>query len=240
MTQQEKVFQNFTDALWTANDEVALRNVAERVAAGLGFKWFAYLGIHEAQTVWLSNYPREWIERYFEQGYEHIDPVVKQARQQRNAFAWTGEGQQKLRGTPLNRFFAEARDFDIGSGLTVPIRSGFGRTTALTFSTDAKGVEAEKTVTSPTELVELIGLYFHARVEAQIRTAVGFPDHTLSQREAECLGWAARGKTMAETAAIVGLTPRTISFHLENARQKLDASNVTQAVAMALRRGLIS
>lgn len=240
MSSQEVLFQNFTDALWTANDELALRNVAERVASELGFRWFAYLGLHEAQTVWISSYPRPWISRYSEQKYERLDPVLISARRQNRAFAWSGEGQQKLRGTALNRFFAEARDFEIGSGITVPIRSGFNRLTALTFATDGGAIEVNKTFAAANEVIELIALYFHARVEANLRAAHHRQDIQLSQRETQCLAWAARGKTMTETAEIVRLSPRTILFHLENARTKLDASNVTHAVAVALSRGLIS
>jgi LuxR family transcriptional activator of conjugal transfer of Ti plasmids len=76
-------------------------------------------------------------------------------------------------------------------------------------------------------------------VDAQLRDTAFKLQPCLSQREVQCLAWAARGKTMVETAEIMGLTPRTVTFHLENARAKLEASNITQAVAMALRRSLI-
>ncbi len=55
MPSHETVFQDFADALWTASDEAALRAVADRTASRLGFKWFAYFGLHDQQTVWISN-----------------------------------------------------------------------------------------------------------------------------------------------------------------------------------------
>jgi LuxR family transcriptional activator of conjugal transfer of Ti plasmids len=40
-------------------------------------------------------------------------------------------------------------------------------------------------------------------------------------------------------ASIIGITPRTVHFHIANARQKLDASSLSQTVATAIKRGLL-
>ena len=51
--------------------------------------------------------------------------------------------------------------------------------------------------------------------------------------------WAARGKTSAEIAIILGLSERTINFHCDQAMRRLDVVNRTQAVANAVAEGLI-
>ena len=63
---------------------------------------------------------------------------------------------------------------------------------------------------------------------------------SLSKREHECLLWAARGKTYAETAAIVGLSFGTVKQHLDTAKLKLHAVNLVQAVAVALAYGVFT
>jgi DNA-binding response OmpR family regulator len=45
----------------------------------------------------------------------------------------------------------------------------------------------------------------------------------LNDREIETLTWVARGKTSAQIAKIIGLSKRTVDFHLDNARVKLGA-----------------
>ncbi|ARP88831.1 LuxR C-terminal-related transcriptional regulator [Bordetella genomosp. 9] len=65
------------------------------------------------------------------------------------------------------------------------------------------------------------------------------PEKKLSEREAACLQWAAAGKTSRETAMILGVTERTVNFHLQNACRKLRARNRRAAVATALARGLL-
>ena len=68
------------------------------------------------------------------------------------------------------------------------------------------------------------------------------PDATvasLTRREGECLGWCAEGKSYWETAVILGISERTVSFHMEAVRGKLDAGSNAHAVAIAVRAGLL-
>lgn len=55
----------------------------------------------------------------------------------------------------------------------------------------------------------------------------------LSRREAEVLQWSARGKTSAEIAIILDLGKRTVDFHIDNAREKLNVATRTEAVVRA-------
>jgi DNA-binding NarL/FixJ family response regulator len=55
----------------------------------------------------------------------------------------------------------------------------------------------------------------------------------LNDREIETLTWVARGKTSAQIAKIIGLSKRTIDFHLDNARVKLGATTRTEAALKA-------
>ena len=55
----------------------------------------------------------------------------------------------------------------------------------------------------------------------------------LTPREAEVLGWVARGLTNKEVAAILGVSPHTIRTQLEHVFEKLDVHTRTAAVAKA-------
>lgn len=61
----------------------------------------------------------------------------------------------------------------------------------------------------------------------------------ITAREGECLIWTAAGKTSAEIAQILRLSENTVNHHLFKAVRKLDTVNRTQAVVVAMRRGLI-
>lgn len=62
---------------------------------------------------------------------------------------------------------------------------------------------------------------------------------TLSARQLECLSWASQGKTSQETALILGVSARTVNFHLYNAFEKLNVHSKNAAVARAIQLDLL-
>lgn len=62
----------------------------------------------------------------------------------------------------------------------------------------------------------------------------------LTAREIDCLNWTAAGKTSAEISNILSLSEHTVNHYLNRATKKLDTVNRTQAVARALRLGIIT
>jgi DNA-binding response OmpR family regulator len=91
---------------------------------------------------------------------------------------------------------------------------------------------ADDYVTKPVDF-ELLAAVIAARLRRIARSAI-WPSHiALGDRERETLTWAARGKTFAEIGQILGLSRRTVEFHLDNARRKLGVPTRTQALVKA-------
>jgi DNA-binding CsgD family transcriptional regulator len=67
------------------------------------------------------------------------------------------------------------------------------------------------------------------------------PDGTwpLSPRELEVLIWAAKGKTYAETGLILGISHASIHTYMKSMQLKLNATNITHAVAVGYELGII-
>ena len=55
----------------------------------------------------------------------------------------------------------------------------------------------------------------------------------LTKRQKEVLGWIGDGKTIQDTAILLGLTPATVEKHLRLARRALDVETTAQAVLRA-------
>jgi DNA-binding CsgD family transcriptional regulator len=70
-------------------------------------------------------------------------------------------------------------------------------------------------------------------------TAATLPLRPLTRKEKECLVWVSEGKTAWETAVILGVSRRTVEFHLQNAMHKLDAANKVQAAFIAVSHKLL-
>ena len=143
--------------------------------------------------------------------------------------------------------------------VTMPVLSGFAlleRVTALAprFSgmpfvylsalsdraTELKGRQlgADDYVTKPVDF-EILATIIQARLSRVARTAIWPRMVDLTDREVETLTWAARGKTSSEIATILGLTKRTVDFHIDNARLKLNATSRLHAAVKAAAGQLI-
>jgi DNA-binding CsgD family transcriptional regulator len=93
-------------------------------------------------------------------------------------------------------------------------------------------------VTKPIDF-DVLATIISARLAGVARTGLWPKLAELNDREVEVLTWVARGKTSVEIAQIVGLTKRTIDFHIDNARGKLGAATRTEAVIKATTGRLI-
>ncbi|HEX9891436.1 MAG TPA: response regulator transcription factor [Actinomycetota bacterium] len=65
------------------------------------------------------------------------------------------------------------------------------------------------------------------------------PEAPLSRREVEILQKVAYGATTKEVADQLGISPHTVKTHLERIFEKLGANDRAQAVAIAIRKGLV-
>ncbi len=61
----------------------------------------------------------------------------------------------------------------------------------------------------------------------------------LTRRETECLKWLAEGKTTWDISKILDIRERTVVYHIENAKKKLNAANRTHAVILAMNADLL-
>lgn len=71
------------------------------------------------------------------------------------------------------------------------------------------------------------------------QTDVGSQHCALSPRELECLLWVTRGKSSGDIGGILGLSPRTVDSYLEKVCSKLRVRTRIEAVAVAVRAGVI-
>jgi DNA-binding response OmpR family regulator len=96
----------------------------------------------------------------------------------------------------------------------------------------ARRLGADDYVTKPIDF-DMLEMIINARLTAVARNEMWPKLAMLNDREIEALTWVARGKTSAQIAGIIGVSKRTVDFHLDNARIKLDATTRTQAAIKA-------
>ena len=106
--------------------------------------------------------------------------------------------------------------------------------------TELKGWQlgADDYLTKPVDY-DVLAALITARLARVARSAIWPKQIGLREREVETLTWAARGKTFWEIGEILGVSKRTVEFHLENARRKLGVATRTQALIKAATGHLI-
>lgn len=123
--------------------------------------------------------------------------------------------------------------FRMNRGAYFPVHDAAGARGAISFIGDREPFDTQ-------EMIELAYLAAHIFNRlAEIREMDSRSSDMLTERELDCLNWTAAGKTSVEIAEILTLSEHTINHYLNRATKKLDAVNRTQAVAKALRLGLI-
>ena len=97
-----------------------------------------------------------------------------------------------------------------------------------------RDVAAGRLVLSPSLAERLIAIQSH-------RVPPGVLDlyETLTTREREVLHLAAEGRTYAEIAAALGISPRTVETHRIHLMQKLGLRTQTELIRYALQRGIL-
>jgi DNA-binding CsgD family transcriptional regulator len=86
--------------------------------------------------------------------------------------------------------------------------------------------------------LRVLGSYFHEHI-LRLHGHESGQQMLLSARELDCLKWTAEGKTAWEASVILGITERTVRFHLNAAREKLQCTTTAQAVAKAVKDNMI-
>jgi LuxR family quorum sensing-dependent transcriptional regulator len=135
-------------------------------------------------------------------------------------------------GPRVPEIMSVMEDFRLMRGIVIPIHGPDGYEASIGFS----GYAPEFAPWS-TPSLHVMALYAYERIN-QLTQGDAEPSTPLTSREREVLAWAAQGKSAWETGEILKVAKRTVDEHALKAMRKLGAANRTQAVAIALRRGL--
>ena len=220
---------------------------------GLGFRRFSYVARGQSAEATryeyvATNYPSKWNAHFIERRYFEVDPTLERARRTLMPFAWSDMKNRRSLSGLQRQLFDEADAFGLRQGFTVPIHAPGGGDGLVALSTDLAPREFTSEVGHSRHVLHLLALHYHARVTAAwMRSGRGKAEapaeevapSPITPREADCLLWTARGKSAWEAAVILGVSERTVNFHIENARRKLEAQSKTQAVVRAIMLNLI-
>lgn len=179
-------------------------------------------GIYWIEGIWFDDEEAPDAETYV----RHC-PITRHILDTSEAFFWTKSKGKHHRVVTLPR----GPGFH---GLQVPVFGHTGLIGAVTFG--GQRIDAAPHVRFA--LIQLGVTAFHAAR----RLLEGPPPEgnaKLSGREREVLRWIASGRRVADVAATLGLSERTVENHLRHIRHRLQVTTTAQAISTAVRTGAI-
>lgn len=182
-----------------------------------------------------KHWPEEWTRIYGEGHYIHDDPIIRHLRRTTKPFEWrevTFDAERHPRAAELMHLREE---LGFKNAFVVPVPGAAGTLAGVSMG----GTQPD--LTSRTKpAIHMMAVYAFQTV-FDIRVPRGRASYgILTEREREVLTWAAAGKSAWDIGELLSIAKRTVHAHTQTASRKLGATNQTQAVAMALRDGLIS
>ena len=226
--------------LQQAQDLQCVHRACAGLAAALDYQYFIYAfraleQFNQPRVVYVNGYPPGWTERYFDRKYQNVDPVMLHCRQRLTPVVWADLVVSSPESVAM---MADAVAFGLTDGVTVPVHTPTGQMGV--FSLAAARASADAPALSEVRCATLVmAPYIHEAIDRLAPSAGEALIQTLTEREAECLRWAADGKTSWEIGQLLGVTERTANHHLNNAVFKLGANNRQHAVAKAVVRGIV-
>ncbi|MEM9523869.1 MAG: autoinducer binding domain-containing protein [Pseudomonadota bacterium] len=203
-----------------------------------GFSGFTFLETDEAGIDFVLHnctYSSNWPQRYFDQDYGAIDPVIHRMFTETQPYRWSAAEYKKSKDKRVVAFFRDAENHEISQGISVPIKRG-GKIRLFTAITGSrKKIMGQDLITMIKLIAENYNMMFLGIEERAINSLT--PAYT--PREKQALTLTALGATSGEAARILGISPKTLEKQLQLARDKMWARSQVAATAFALDGGII-
>lgn len=197
--------------------------------------------LRDSQLYVFATVDRGWLKTYEENDYIEVDPRVEISYDRSTMSTWSGVDLQG-RSDRLDAFLRDAGRYGIRSGACFTLHNAYNDRVMIAYNSG-------RTRTCATDiepyLAELYGFGLHFQ-EVFMRSVIekGLPSRLrgarLTPRELEALTYVAKGLTARDIAPKMSISPRTVRFHVDHACTKMGVLNREEAIALAVKGGLIS
>lgn len=234
-------FIRLVEAAANADD---LATAMTAIALELGFQYFAlshHVDIARAagKAIRLHNYPLKWANYYDGNALGVSDPVHRASHVTSVGFAWSRMPEMIALTPNDRRVLAMGREEGIGDGFTIPANVPGEARGSCSFANEAGRPMPEAML----PLAQLAGAF---AFEAARRLWIGRGERSggdgpsLTDRQRDCVLWAARGKSDWEISRILGVSEETVIRHIKQARERYGVQKRTLLAIRTLFDGTLS
>ena len=224
------------ELLWEAHVQQMQKFGFERLIYGFTrYRTPTSLGDPEDFVI-LTNHDRSYTDVFLGEGHYFHAPMVRWALNNDGACSWKvlfDMAREKAMTPAEERVYAFNREKGVVAGYTISFRSMSARqkgAIALTARAGMTQEEVDEVWDEHGDDIQLMNEVAHLRI---LTLPNSTPARALTPRQREALQWVGDGKTMQDTAMLMGLTSATVEKHLRLAREALGVETTAQAVLKA-------
>jgi DNA-binding CsgD family transcriptional regulator len=188
----------------------------------------------------VRNYPEDWMKHYTENKYITYDPVYRTALFSRKPFTWNEIIEKQDLDPVQKKVMWEAREAGLKDGVALSIQSPLGGIVGVGLASSSGGVDLSKNAMSQISMIVHQFHLCHSDFLAKEHCISQEIITPLTEQEREILIWCAQSKSNHDIGIIMGVTSKTIDFHLSKIYKKLGVNGRILAVVKACNLGLIS
>jgi DNA-binding CsgD family transcriptional regulator len=187
------------------------------------------------------SFPGEWLKIYLDKNLQDVDPIVINHFKHFKPQMWT----KTRKKTPYIdwEFITLVKDFGLEDGVSHGVYDWQNSKGSL-FSFSGVPVKeqcyAEKVLQIIIPIFHIALLNLLKKEQTTLIVDERKKYLPLTDREKEVLNWMKIGKTNWEISLILGVSERTVKFHVKNILSKLNTTTRTYAVAKAIHLSIIS
>lgn len=215
-----------------------LRDHIQSIVKQLGFDGFLYLTLLgkaepgvDPETFVLSSYHPDFVRQYQSRHCYRLDPAANYIRQHQLPTPW---GLHSFTGTQAEAMYSTATKYGICSGATFPVTPPMVTVAGFGYATSKQYDVALHTILASMPHGQLLAVHVHQAITRLLNLFESPEAHTITPREKACLTLAAQGLRDGEIGDMLGISSRTVLFHLGNVHRKLEADNRAQMIARAM------
>ena len=224
----------------SCEDEKDFKDLFPKLREMLPFDFaHAFLGCHDSTDGIVVahrlniSFPEQWLSEFI-QNYIQADVVVKENFRHYGLQKWSDT---KMRLEEEKEIVSLCLDFGMRDGYSYGARPALTDKNGSMFCFSGPSLECNRRFEA---ILEFVTPHLHQALSHIFNKEQQNANNVaISVREKEVLNWLQQGKTSWDISVILGISERTVNYHVYNVMEKLGVTNRPQAVAVAAHRGLI-
>lgn len=221
-----------------------LREAVTFCCRELNFDFYAIVhhirfGRPSVDKVRISNYPLEWLA-HLREDEQFKEPILKAAERTSTGFRWSQLQEHLPLGEREQRYMKRAAKHGLAEGYTVPNHVPGETFGSCHFAVRRRCDFPEQNMPA----AQALGAFaFEAARRLLCKNQQPSEDYVLpaplTDRQRDCVLFAARGKSDSVIAELLNIRPRTVNEHIEEAKRRYAVASRTQLIVRALFRSEI-